>query len=246
MVQKRQRPILDIRCLESRHRYLGGQTYAHADWGWVADRIARKLRELGFVLAEGADHLGVLFTPDAIGGVEVQPRIGREVVALLTVAPEALDPSDGGARAIAAAIFRALRAIAIDRPDDLASIDRVERDLEELGRDLEVVYFRHETRAYRVVIAHRLAPMVAGTLKPVRPARRYQAVLSYEDLASGESLRGVFLLFDTYEILHGAIGSVTIQDGKLIVRPKRGDHYGVALEVPLEQLRAGTFEPIKS
>lgn len=165
---------------------------------------------------------------------------------MLTVAPDTLDPSDRGARAIAGAIFRALRAIAIDRPDDLATIDRVERDLEEHGRDLEVVYFQHETRAYRVVIVHRLAPMIAGPLKPVRPARRYQAVVSYEDRASGECLRGVFMLFDTYEILHGAIGSVTIQDGTLIVRPKRGDHYGVALEIPLEQLRAGTFEPIKS
>ncbi len=235
----RDKPIIDIR-----YRTDEPALASAFQWSWwVGDRICRKLRELGFSLGGRADHLAIQLVGDG-SGVSVTPALGGDgfVGARVGVDANAVAERDREGREdlLADATCAALEAL---RPDGVASIRRVRAELAAARRALAVVYFEKDTRDYGVRVLHQLCPYGEGPLGPIRPRRTYYATLEYRDHRTGFVGWARLFEFDGYEEIHGAIGSVTVDGDVIRVRPKRGDHYDVPLEIALSELTAGALAP---
>jgi hypothetical protein len=196
---------------------------------WVEDRLCRKLRELGLRLA-GGDHVSVAFRRSVDEGVRLERGSSSSVVAHL---PPGCDPT-GRADEQAAILCGALRLLCEGDAEKLALIARAEVELASAGRDLEVEYLNHASRSHRFRLTHKLTPYKPGPLKPVRPSHTFTAFLEVEDLRTGARSKCVAFEFDSYDELFSTVGDLRVKDDEVIIKPKRGHHYGTPLVLPLD------------
>src|SRR5262249_52190451 len=156
-------------------------------------RIARKLREYGFV-AGVFDHLYVNFTtvlPE--GQCRYSPRDVEERIKYIDfgLAPEKVNRLSETEKEslVCRSTFDILRFVAAERPEQLVVVESVAVEIEEKGSELEIVHMTKETAAYAVTVTYQIRPN----------GKQSVGLIEYHDKKSGQRMKSEFVKLNDYE-----------------------------------------------
>ncbi len=194
-------------------------------------RIARKLREYGFV-AGVFDHLYVNFTTVLPEGRcrysprQLEGRIKYIDFGLLLEKTNRLSEAEK-VSLVCRSTFAMLKCVAGERPMQLALVDRVTADIEEKGSELEIVHKIKETAAYAVTVTYQIRPN----------GRQSVGLIDYHDKVSGQRLKSEFIKLNHYQDVFALVGSVSVSRGVITLKPRasfRASLYTQAYQVPIK------------
>jgi hypothetical protein len=202
-------------------------------------RIARKLREYGFV-AGMYDHLYVNFTtvlPE--GQCRYSPR---EVDERIKYIDFGLSPKKTNYHSeteqeslVCRRTFGILRFVAGDDSARLALVNRVAVEIQEKGSELEIVHKSKETAAYRVTVMYQIRPN----------GNQSVGLIEYTDKKTGRRLKAEFVKLKHYEDVFALVGSISVSRGVIILKPRPSfkarlysQAYRVPFEIPIAELSA--------
>ncbi len=245
----KERQFLDIRCYESNHQNVAGTSLPSGPGrifalpksiDAIGARIARKLREYGFV-AGVYDHLYVNFTTLLPEGQcryslrEVEERIKYIDFGLV---PEKVNRLSDAEKEmlVCRSIFNILRFVASGHRARLAIVDRVATDVEERGSELEIVHKTKETAVYAVTVTYRIRPN----------GKQSVGLIEYHDKGSGQKLKSEFARLKHYEDVFALVGSISVARGVITLKPKASfkasldtKSYKVPIRIVIAELNAG-------
>ena len=194
-------------------------------------RIARKLREYGFV-AGAFDHLYVNFTtvlPE--GHCRYSPREVKERIKYIDfgLVPEKANRLSETEKEslVCQSTFDILKFMGGERPTQLAIVDRVIADIEDKGSELEIVHKTKETAAYAVTVTYQIRPN----------GKQSVGLIEYHDKESGERLKSEFVKLNHYEDLFALVGSISVARGVITLKPRasfKASLYTKAYRVPIQ------------
>jgi hypothetical protein len=241
----KQRLILDIRYYQSDVESGFGQSLPGGftkffsfprsihDWG---PRIARKLREYGFITGS-FDHLYVNFTTARLDG-ELCPTIHLDD--RIFYFDFGLDPSeidritdDEKEEVVVSSTFRILDFIAGENAAQRAIVNRVRDEIRRYGSELEIAHKTKETKSYSITVTYQ-----------IRPSRQPSVgLLKYVDKHTGECRNGVFVQLDQYEDIYALVASTSVKNGVITIKPRSSfkaslytERYDVPIVIPISQL----------
>ncbi len=202
-------------------------------------RIARKLRELGFVAGD-FDHLYLNFTP-ALPALDARwsARVidGRIRYIDYGLSPEAINgQAEAEKERIALnATLNALGLVCERTGRGRETIERVRREIEEHGSELEIVDKTKDSKTFAVTVTYKIRP----------GGGRSVGLLSYTDKTSGRSFKKVFIELLQYEDIFALVGSISVSGGVVRLSPRSSlkadlttQRYTVPIEVPLAEQSA--------
>lgn len=177
-------------------------------------RISRKLRELGFVAGD-FDHLYLNFTT-ALPALEARwsSRVidGRIRYIDYGLSPEAVNrQADTEKERIAlSATLKALELVCEQIGRGRGTIERVRREIEEHGSELEIMHKTKDSKTFAVSVTYKIRP----------GGGRSVGLLSYMDKASGRSFKKVFVELLQYEDIFALVGSISVSGGVIRLSPR--------------------------
>jgi hypothetical protein len=245
-----ERLFLDIRYYESDHENVFGMSLPggigriyslpksiHS----LGARIARKLREFGFV-AGTFDHLYVNFTTAILEGMarySTRDLDGRIKYIDFGLSPEKINGLSDAAKEsfICATTFEILKFVAGDRPSQIALVDRVCADIEVKGSELEILHKTKETAAFSVTVTYQIRPNGSQSV----------GLVEFHDKKSGQRLKSEFLKLNTYEDVFAIVGAISVSRGIICLKPRPSfkaslytKAYKVPIEIPIAELNVCT------
>lgn len=235
--------LLDIRYYESAHENVDftslpsepGQIFLlplsiHA----MGARIARKLREFGFI-AGGFDHLYVNFTTVlSVGQCRYSPRQSEEWMkyvdfGLSADSTNVLSDTEKESLVLDATV-KVLRFVSANRSSQLGLVDRVLAEIEEKGSELEILHKAKETVNYSVTVSYKIRPRGKESI----------GLIEYHDKLSGSGFKSEFIKLEDYEDIFALVDSISISKGFIHLRPRRSfkaslytQHYNVPIEIAI-------------
>jgi hypothetical protein len=237
--------ILDIRFFEcDRQRAVGALTSSRigviyrlpSSIHMIGARIARKLRQYGFVTGD-FDHFYVCFTP-ALPISEkrwypqtVFPRV-RDVDYGLN--PDQVNALADGSKeqAVAIATFDALELVCQHFPANRPLIQQVRQDLARHGDKMEIVHKVKETTKFSITVSYKIQPHGMGL-----------GVVTYVDKATGDTHRKEFIELQSYEDLFSLVGSISLTGGVVRLTSRSSfqaslttRHYNTPIEIAIANL----------
>lgn len=200
-------------------------------------RIARKLREYGFV-AGVFDHLYVNFTTVLPEGHrrysprEVEERIKYLDFGLVPEQTNHLSDMDKESL-VCRATFDVLRFVASERLDQLALVERVAAEIEEKRSELEIVHKTKDTATFGVTVTYQICPKGQASV----------GLIEYHEKKSGQRLKSKFVTLNHYEDVYALIGSISVSGGVIILKPRPSfqaslstEAYRVPIQIPIADL----------
>lgn len=202
-------------------------------------RFARKLGEYGFAAGE-YNHLYIAFTPKLPQGAyrfstrptedwfrEVEFGLSEEATkGLSDAAKESL---------VQQATLSVLRFVAASDPHLLATIDRVEAEINEKGSELEIVHMTKDTARYTVTVSYQIEPKGKQSI----------GLVAYRDKKSGETLKSEFVKLNDYADVVPLVGAISVSRGKITLKPRTSfkaslytRDYRVPITIPISGLSA--------
>jgi hypothetical protein len=194
-------------------------------------RIARKLREYGFV-AGAFDHLYVNFTTVLPEGQcrysprEVEERIKYIDFGLVPEKTNRLSETEKETL-VCRSTFDILQFVSGERPAQLALVDRVTADIEEKGSKLEIVHKTKETAAYAIKVTYQIRPN----------GKQSVALIEYHDKESGQRFKTEFVKLNNYADVFALVGSISVWHGIISLKPRqsfKASLYTQSYRVPIE------------
>jgi len=240
--------ILDIRFFECDRQAIGalsssgiGSIYRlPGSIDMVGARIARKLRQYGFVTGD-FDHFYICFTPDLPEFGKrwypqaVFPRV-RDVDYGLK--PERINALAAGdkERAVANATFDALELVCQQFPANRPIIQRVQQDLATHGDDMEIIHKVKEAVKFSITVSYKIRPLGMGI-----------GLVTYINKATGEPRRKEFVELRHYQDIFYLVGSISLTGGVIHLIPRSSFQaslmtrdYSTPIEIPLANLAAAS------
>ena len=239
--------IVDIRYYESDHENVNfastpgdfGRLYPFPrSISFLGQRIARKLREYGYVTGT-FDHLYVNFTTVLKEHeIRLSPRMPEKWLRYIDYG---LDPAtvlkmtESQRESFAAeCTFRVLKFLGEDATQQQL-VERLRRELEASGSELEILHQTKETATYRVVVTYQIRP------------RGEQSVAWIEYHDKRRNLRGKkrFIALQFYEDVFPLVGNISVAGGTICVTPRKSfkasldtTRYRVPFVIPISDLVA--------
>lgn len=202
-------------------------------------RIARKLREYGFV-AGIYDHLYVNFTTVLPEGQcrysprEVEERIKYIDFGLSPAKTNRCSETEKEAL-VCRTTFDILRFVAGDYPVRLALVNRVASEIGEKGSELEIVHKTKETAAFAVIVTYQIRPN----------GNQSVGLIEYHDKKTGQKRQAEFVKLKDYEDVFALVGSISVSRGVISLKPRPSfkaslytSAYRVPIEIPIAELSA--------
>lgn len=243
------RVFLDIRYYESDHENVVGTSLPSGPGRIfsfpksihsLGARIARKLREYGFV-AGAFDHLYVNFTtvlPEShcrYSPRDVEERIKYIDFGLVPEKTNCLSEAEKEA-VVCQSTFDILKFVGGEPPTQLAIVNRVIADIEDKGSELEIFHKAKEMAAYAVTVTYQIRPN----------GKQSVGLIEYQDKKSGKSLKAEFVKLNDYEDLFALVGSIAVSHGIISLKPRPSfkaslytNAYEVPFKIPIAELGAG-------
>jgi hypothetical protein len=242
-----ERLFLDIRYYESDHEnvdYMSlpdgpGRIFTFPkSISFLGARIARKLREYGFV-AGVYDHLYVNFTTMLHEGqyryspreVGERNRIKYIDFGLFPARTNRLSMTKKESL-VCGLTFDVVRFVARERPARLAVVDRVAAEIGEKGTELEIVHKTKETAAYAVTVSYQIRPNGNPSV----------GLIEYHDKKTGQRFKAEFKLKD-YEDAFALVGSISVSHGVISLKPRSSfkaslytRRYRLPIEIPIAEM----------
>ena len=202
-------------------------------WG---SRIARRLENLG--LSVGSfDHVYINYTsvlPEhtiQISERSPEPWLryvdyGVSYKLLNELSPLELE------NFIIESTFKSLSVLCADDDEKLNKLNSVKYEVEKFGTELEIEAKRKETKSYSVVVSYKVNPSGASSC----------GLIDYKNIKNGQSFKRKFIELKSYSDIYPLIGSITIKDGKIILKPRKSfkaslytNTYTVPIEVAINE-----------
>jgi hypothetical protein len=244
----KERLLLDIRYYESAHENVAG-TSLPSELGQIfhlplsihplGARIARKLREFGFV-AGVFDHLYLNFTTVLPAGVcRYSPRQIEERIKYVDFGLSA-DTTNAHSETEKESLVRdatvnVLRFVSANRHAQLGLLDRILAEVEEKGSELEILHKAKEAANYSVTVSYKIRPRGEQSI----------GLIEYHDKLSGSGFKSEFIKLKDYEDIFALVGSISVSNGFIRLRPRRSfkaslytQHYDVPIEIPIGRTNA--------
>jgi hypothetical protein len=239
----KERLLLDIRYYESDRENVAGTSLPN-ELGRIfrfpgsihpmGARVARKLREFGFVAGE-FDHLYVNFTTVLPAGQygysprQVEERIKYVDFGLSAETTEMLSETQKESL-VHDATFNILRFVTGNRPAQLKLVDRVCAEVEEKGSELEILHKAKEAATYSVTVTYKIRPNGNQSI----------GLIEYRDKLSGLGFKSEFIKLMDYEDIFALVGSISVLGGHICLRPRKSfkaslytKRYEVPIEIPI-------------
>jgi hypothetical protein len=235
-----ERLLLDIRYYESAHENVAG-TSLPGEPGRIfhfpvsihpmGARIARKLREFGFV-AGVFDHLYVNFTTLLPAGQyrysprEVEERIKYVDFGLSAETTDMLSDTEKESLVLDAT-FNILKFVTGNRQARFALVQRVFSDVKKQGSELEILHKQKEAPTYSVTVTYKIRPN----------GNQSVGLIEYHDKLSGIRFKSEFVKLKEYEDIFALVGSIAVLGGRICLRPRKSykaSLYTRTYEVPIE------------
>jgi hypothetical protein len=235
-----ERLLLDIRYYESDHENVAGSSlpsehgrifHLPASIYPVGARIARKLREYGFV-AGVFDHLYVNFTTVLPPGqLRYSPREVEERIKYIDfgLSPEATNRLSETEKEslVRDSTFAILRFVSREIPERIKLVDRVFSEILDKGSELEIVHKTKETASYSVAVTYQIRPN----------GNQSVGLIEYNDKKSGQRQKFEFVKLKYYEDLFALVGSISVSRGRICLKPRqsfKASLYTKPYQVPIE------------
>ena len=206
----------------------------------VGQRIARKLRECGFVTGP-FDHVYVNFTPllpdHAVrwSDRKVEPWL-RYVDYGLSPAVVGALPAGARAALVADATFRVLEALVARDADLVAKLAIVRNELAERGSEIEILLLTKKTSRHRITISYQIRPNDRDSV----------GWIEYEDLLTKERAKAPFVRLFFYEDIYPLVSAVVVSGDTITLKPRTSfkaglynEHYATPIEVSIATLLSG-------
>jgi hypothetical protein len=241
--------IRDIRYYESDQPNLAGLSLPEepgrifefaVDVVAVGQRIARKLRERGFVTGP-FDHVYVNFTPllpdhDARwSDRKVEPWLRYVDYGLSPTLVGGL-PAGACEALVADATFRALEALVARDPDEMAKLAVVRSELATHGSEIEILLLTKKTKRHRITISYQIRPH----------GRDSVGWIEYEDLRTNERAKAPFVRLFFLDDIYPLVGAVAVNGDAITLKPRTSfkaslynEHYAHPIEVSIPKLLSG-------
>ena len=244
-----QKLISDIRFFESDDTYQDGTIPESlgtlvqkpvSELHSIGQRMAEKLRELGFVTGD-FDHVYINLTSAyRVGTVQLAQcdysGILKRIRYFNTGAR--FSKINGLTRQqrydwFAKTTIQVLRYIASDDEAQLKLIDRVEELHKQFGEELLIVWKSKSTKTYEIVVSFQVA----------KPPKNSSAWIRYHNKSTGETREGKFLELGFYDHIFQLVDSIALKQGQITLKPRSSfssdlttKEYVTPIVVPLESL----------
>ena len=233
--------ILDIRYYEQGANYpnsLGGEFVFSVDTESVGARIARKLREFGFVLG-AYDHVYIVFT-DKLSEKEIRewtqiidPRIRCIDYGVSPIVINQMS-TETQVEFLYEVTFEVLNFLAIKEKGSRQTIARVFEDIRNYNSKLEILHKQKETSSYLITVSYQIKPENEKSIGWV----------SYTDKKTSLSGKMPFMELEHYQDIFFLVSSISVSKGFIHLKPRNSfraeiwnKRYSVPIEIPLERLK---------
>jgi hypothetical protein len=241
-----ERLILDIRYYEAYEGNssvnpvdLGTRYYLPEETHAIGARIARKLREYGFITGV-FDHVYLAYT-DAIPDGEVGLP-GRVVMDRFNYIGYGASPSTINTMSqeeqlvfVTDSTFRVLDQLTGGDEARLHLIDRVRQDIRKYGSELQILCRQKETASYIVTVTFQIRPKGDKSVGWV----------AYVDKRKQQSGKISFIELEHYQDIFYLVGSISVSKGGINLKPRTSFRasvftrkYSVPIQVPVGQVLA--------
>ncbi len=240
--------ILDIRYYESDVENIAGNSLPSGPGRlfqypksihYLGARIARKLREKGFITGS-FDHVYINFTT-ALGDGEARfsPRETEPWLKYVDYGASPLrinNMSDAEKESfVASTTFDILRLAASGHSAQSVIIDDVQHHIELSGSEIEITHKTKDTKSYTVTVTYQIRPN----------GRRSLGFVEYVDKKTGNTSRGKFVELNDYEDIFALVGTISVSRGVICLKPRSSfkarlytKKYEVPIEIPIAELNA--------
>lgn len=240
-MEMKKKLILDIRYYESGAtlpKNLGAEYIFSIDTESAGVRIARKLREYGFVLGT-YDHLYIIFT-DKLPNKQIKtwsrvidPRISCVDYGISPISINKMS-KENQLKFLYEATFDVLNHLA--RKDKIKAqlIDRVMEDIHNYKNGLEILHKQKDTSSYSLSISYQVKPNGGKSV----------GWILYIDKQTQWSGKIQFIELENYQDIFFLISSISVSNGVIHLKPRNSfkakiwnKRYSVPILIPLERLR---------
>lgn len=217
--------IRDIRYFESNFENIGGNSLPHycgnilplkKEINSVGARIARKLNELK-LKSENFDHIYInLSTLNSLKKIVISSRKVTPWIQYIDypLKPQQIISKDLAyqEKLITDITFKALYKLYEKQLNKIQLIKGVKEKLKKYGSEIEITSFQKSTKSYFIKISYQINPNYE---------KHSKAFIKYENLKTGQILKKHFLNLELYEDIYPLVGSVSIKENKIIIKPKK-------------------------
>ena len=209
--------------------------------GQTGDRVARKLRELGFTTGGAFDHVYINFTTAFPAGELSFPD--RDMCGLqrfrfvdIGANPKAVNKLSKRKKRdwLTDAVFSAIEFIADENETKLKIVQSVRKEFDRDGENMRFTHKEKSTKTYSVVVSYEIATFGA---KDSRGKKLHStAQVEYTDKKTGECRRGILAVLQFHEDIFFLVSSLTVKSGVITFKPRtsyKAKLYNKRYKVPL-------------
>lgn len=238
--------ILDIRYFESDKENVDGSSlpsYVGKIFPFsksvhsLGARIARKLRELGFLTGE-FDHLYINYTTTLREtAFQLSQRIPDLRIRYVDygASPASVRAMDDTQREafVATSTFEILASLFGDDPKQEVLLMRVRKEMEAFGSDLEIIHKVKDTSTYRIIVSYQIRPHGIPSI----------GLIEYHDKKTGVAGKKPFIELKFYGDVFSLVGSIAVTKGIITLKARSSfkaslytNRYQIPITIPVEQI----------
>jgi len=232
--------ILDIRYYENGSNYprtLGKEFVFSIDAESAGARIARKLREYGFILGT-YDHLYIVLT-DKLPEKQIKAW-SRSIDSRIRCFDCGASPSSINKMSeekqfefLYEATFKVLNFLASKEEAKKRLINKIKDDIRNYNTGLEILHKQKNTSLYFLSISYQIKPK----------GKKSIGWILYVNKKTNQSVKMPFIELEHYEDIFFLVSSASISKGTIHLKPRSSfkaevwnKRYSVPIEIPLEKL----------